>query len=515
MDLTLSSLVAAFATTFVLVTFLYKLLRHKEVSPKIPEPGFAWPIIGHFHLLAGNDRVPHKVLGDLADKYGPLFQMKMGAHQVLVVSDSQTARQCLNANDRALAGRPKAIASEHIGYNYANFGLGSNTPFWRDVRKVVVLELLSNRRVEALRRFRESEAKTFVQDIYRTWARDKINESNVVKLDMKEWFGKLIIDSMLHLLFGHRYEEVGGWVKEVFRRNFELLGMFIVGDYLPWLRWLDIGGYEKAIKENTKEMDRVMEDWLQEHKRNRNSKSKEEEDFMDALLSQFVSNTDILNGFDADTVVKATCTAILAASTDTTSATLTWALSLILNNDNILEKIQGELDNNVGRERHVNESDLSNLIYLQAVIKETLRLYPPGPLLMPHESTEDCMINDYRIMKGTRIWINASKIHRDSSFWSDPNAFKPERFLTKYKEIDFRGNNFELIPFSSGRRMCPGMSLALQSVQLGLANVIHGFDIKRVSDELIDMTEAFGLSVSKATPLQVLLTPRLPSHLYL
>nr|GLL33630.1 cytochrome P450 CYP82D47-like [Ipomoea trifida] len=139
MDFTLSSLVAAFATTFV----LYKLLRHKEVSPKIPEPGFAWPIIGHFHLLAGNDRVPHKVLGDLADKY----RMKMGAHQVLVVSDSQTAKECLNANDRALAGRPKSIASEHIGYNYANFGMGSNTQFWREIRKVVVLELLSNRRV--------------------------------------------------------------------------------------------------------------------------------------------------------------------------------------------------------------------------------------------------------------------------------------------------------------------------------------------------------------------------------
>nr|GLL33631.1 cytochrome P450 CYP82D47-like [Ipomoea trifida] len=290
---------------------------------------------------------------------------------------------------------------------------------------------------------------------------------------MKEWFGKLIIDSMLHLLFGHRYEEVGGWVKEVFRRNFELLGMFIVGDYLPWLRWLDIGGYEKAIKENTKEMDRVMED----------------------------CNKDILdlNGFDADTVVKATCTE-----------------NHFINSYRLTqEKIQGELDDNVGKERHVNESDLGNLIYLQAVIKETLRLYPPGPLLVPHESTEDCVINDYRIKKGTSIWINASKIHRDSSFWSDPNAFKPERFLTKYKEIDFRGNNFELIPFGSGRRMCPGMCLALQSVQLGLANVIHGFDIKRVSDELIDMTEAFGISVSKATPLQVLLTPRLPSHLYL
>ncbi|XP_019155237.1 PREDICTED: cytochrome P450 CYP82D47-like [Ipomoea nil] len=511
----LPSLVAALAATILLATFLYNLFRNKEVKPKIPQPGLAWPIIGHFHLLAGNDRMPHKVLGDLADKYGPLFQMRLGAHQVLVVSDSQTAKQCLNANDKALAGRPKAIASEHIGYNYANFGLGSNTPFWRDVRKVVVLELLSNRRVEALRRFRESGAKTFIQDIYRTWARDKINESNVVKLDMKEWFGKLIIDSMLHLLFGHRYEEVGGWVKAVFRRNFELLGMSLMADYLPWLRWLDIGGYEKAIKENTKEMDRVMEDWLQQHKKNTNMKPEGEEDFMGALLSQIGNNEDILNGFDCDTVVKATCSALLAASTDTTSTTLTWALSLILNSDNVLEKIRSELDSNVRTERHVNESDLNNLTYLQAVVKETLRLYPPGPLLMPHESVDDCVIDGYPVTKGTRILINASKIHRDPKFWSNPDAFKPERFLTEYKEIDMRGNNFELIPFGSGRRICPGISLALQSVQLGLAAIIHGFDIKKASDEPIDMTEANGLAVGKATPLQVFLSPRLPSHLYL
>nr|GMD75287.1 cytochrome P450 CYP82D47-like [Ipomoea batatas] len=481
----LPSLVAALAATILLATFLYNLFRNKEVSPKIPQPGPAWPIIGHFHLLAGNDRMPHKVLGDLADKYGPLFRMKMGAHQVLVVSDSQTAKECLNANDRALAGRPKAIASEHIGYNYANFGLGSNTPFWRDIRKVVVLELLSNRRVEALRRFRESGAKTFVQDIYRTWARDKNNESNVVELDMKEW------------------------------RNFELLGMSLMADYLPWLRWLDIGGYEKAIKENTKEMDRVMEDWLQEHKKNTNMKPQGEEDFMGALLSQIGSNKDILNGFDADTVVKATCSALLAASTDTTSTTLTWALSLILNSENVLEKIRSELDNNVGKERHVNESDLSNLTYLQAVVKETLRLYPPGPLLMPHESVDDCVINGYHVVKGTRILINASRIHRDPKFWSNPDAFKPERFLMEYKEIDMRGNNFDLIPFGSGRRICPGVSLALQSVQLGLAAIIHGFDIKKASDEPIDMTEANGLAVGKATPLHVFLAPRLPSHLYL
>lgn len=200
---------------------------------------------------------------------------------------------------------------------------------------------------------------------------------------------------------------------------------------------------------------------------------------------------------------------------DTTIITLTWALSLVLNNYNVLENIRAELDIQVTKERHVNRSDLNNLTYLQAVVKETLRLYPPAPLLLPHEAIEGCEINGYDIQKGTRILVNVSKIHRDPDFWSNPNVFRPERFLmSEHKEIDVKGNHFELIPFGSGRRMCAGVSLALQVVELALASVIHGFDLKRIRDEVIDMTESSGISNTKATPLYALLSPRLPSHLY-
>nr|GMD27314.1 cytochrome P450 CYP82D47-like [Ipomoea batatas] len=405
MDSPLQWLLAALATIFLLATFL----RNKESAKghrKLPEPRFAWPVIGHFHLLAGNNRLPHKVLGDMADIYGPIFGLRLCAHRVLVVSDSRIAKECLTVNDRALAGRPKTIASEHIGYNHADLALCPPNLFWRDARKVVVLELLSSRRLEALRRVRESAVKRFTQEIYR-------------------------------------------------RRNFELLGLSVVGDFLPWLRWMDIGGYEKAIKENTKEMDDVVDCWLQEHRRKLNTKPKEEEDFLDALISHYDSHKEIPNGYDADTAIKATCTGVLSAAIDTTTTTLIWALCLVLNNGDVLNKIRNELDNHVGRERHVNESDLNNLTYIQAVVKETLRLYPPGPLLVPHEAIEDCVVDGYHISKGTRLLVNVAKIQRDPKFWSDPDAFKPERFLMEHKDVDVRGNHFDLLPFGSGRRMCP------------------------------------------------------------
>ncbi|KAK3016552.1 hypothetical protein RJ639_005813 [Escallonia herrerae] len=206
--------------------------------------------------------------------------------------------------------------------------------------------------------------------------------------------------------------------------------------------------------------------------------------------------------------------AILTAATDTTTSTLIWALALMLNNKQVMKKAQEEIDINIGKERQVEEPDMKNLVYLQAVIKETLRLYPPVPLWLPHESTEECTVGGYRIPKGTRLLLNLSKIHRDPQAWLDPSEFQPERFLTSDKEIDVRGQNYELNPFGSGRRMCPGISLGLQVLQLTLASLIHGFEFARPLNQPIDVTECFGLTNLKATPPEVLLTPRLSPGLY-
>nr|GMD80214.1 cytochrome P450 CYP82D47-like [Ipomoea batatas] len=510
-----SSLISIVAAAFLLLPLLYKLFCNKDVSRKPPEAGGAWPIIGHLHLLAAPEAT-FKILRDMAKKYGPIFQIRLGPNPVLVVSDSRVAKECFTTNDKALASRPKSLSIEIMGYNYANFGFAPYGPYWRHVRKVVMLELLSKRRLEMLGRVRESGVKSFMGNIYGSWKRDKIgsSEDDVVMLDMKEWFPKLVMDIMIRMLFGLGYHDGGSQASETISRFFELMDVTPVGEFVPWLRWLDIGGHEKAIRETAKDMDGVMEAWLQEHKRKRSSKPKEEEDFMDALLSHFDADNDIPKDFDPDTIVKATCMAVLGAATDTTALTLTWALSLILNNPSTLEKIRGELDIHVGKERQVEESDINNLIYLQALVKETLRLYPPGPLLLPHECIEDCTVDGYHVTKGTRLLVNVSMIHRDPEFWSDPDAFRPERFLEEHKEVDVRGNHFNLIPFGGGRRICPGISLGLQSVQLALANLVHGFDVKKISEKPIDMTEAPGLSNVKATPLNVFLSPRLPSHLY-
>ncbi|KAM0019199.1 putative cytochrome P450 [Helianthus debilis subsp. tardiflorus] len=157
---------------------------------------------------------------------------------------------------------------------------------------------------------------------------------------------------------------------------------------------------------------------------------------------------------------------------------------------------------------------MNNLVYLQAIIKETMRLYPAAPLSVPHESLEDCIVGGYTIPKGTRLLVNIWKIHPDPQIWAAPFEFRPERFMTSDKEIDVKGRHFELIPFGSGRRICLGMSFALEAMQLILANIIHGFEFQNPSNDQIDMKESPGLINHKATPLELLVAPRLSSHVY-
>ncbi|KAI3821084.1 hypothetical protein L1987_08641 [Smallanthus sonchifolius] len=243
--------------------------------------------------------------------------------------------------------------------------------------------------------------------------------------------------------------------------------------------------------------------------------SRDQPVFMAALLSRVKDEVEEeLYGFTTDEIVKATCLAIFAAATDTTTVTLTWALALLVNNPLVLRKAQQELENHVGRDRKVEQSDMSNLVYLQAIIKETMRLYPAGPLSLPHESTEDCIVGGYTVPKGTRLLVNIWKIHHDPQIWTDPFEFQPERFLTSQKEIDVKGRHFELIPFGSGRRICLGSSFALEIVQFILASIIHGFDFQKQSTKPIDMTESPGLVNHRAGPLELLVAPRLLPHVY-
>jgi cytochrome P450 len=376
------------------------------------------------------------------------------------------------------------------------------------MRKITASELLSTRRFESLRDIRHTEVKKSLMELYEL--------GDDLKVEMKKFLGDMNLNVIMRMIAGKRYsgdETEVRKVRWVFREFFRLTGLFVVGDAIPFLGWLDLGGHVKEMKKAAIEMDSVVCGWLEEHRRRNDlGETKIEQDFVDVLLN-VLDGVD-LDGYDVDTVIKATCLTLIAGATDTTMVTITWALSLLLNNRHTLKKVQDELDEKVGKERLVNESDINNLVYLQAVVKETLRLYPAGPLSGARQFTEDCTVGGYHIQAGTRLILNLWKMHRDPRVWSEPFEFQPERFLDTHKDVDVKGKHYELLPFGGGRRSCPGITFGLQMTNLALASFLQAFEITTPSNAHVDMSATFGLTNIKTTPLDVIAKPRLPYHLF-
>ncbi|KAM0035374.1 putative cytochrome P450 [Helianthus debilis subsp. tardiflorus] len=511
----------------IFLLFFYVILinqtKSKSKEKEAPEPSGNWPIIGHLHLLGGGDKLLYRTLGSMADQYGPAFNIRLGARRALVVSSWEVAKECFTVNDLALASRPKTAAVKHMCYNYAMFGLGPYTPYWREMRKIATLELLSNRRLEMLKHIRSTEITCGINELYGRW---KENSHQPVVVELNKWLEDTMLNIIMMMVAGKRYFGVasGGGDEaakchEAIIDFFRLCGVFVVSDAIPSLGWLDLQGYEKQMKKTGKDFDLVLGGWLEEHRQKRKLCLERNEvdakDFIDVMLS-LEDEKQLPNiEYDSDTIIKSTCLSMILGGSDTTAVTLTWAISLLLNHPDVLKKLQQELDDHVGKERQVDESDIKSLVFLEAIIKETFRLYPAGPLLAPREAREDCMIAGYNVKAGTRLIINVWKLQRDETVWSDPSKFQPERFIGVGQEhIDVRGHQFVLVPFGLGRRSCPGISFALQVLHLTLARLVHSFDLGQPGGLPVDMSEGPGMSLPKKKPLDVLLTPRLPSSIY-
>ncbi|GAB4849006.1 hypothetical protein Ancab_003818 [Ancistrocladus abbreviatus] len=207
---------------------------------------------------------------------------------------------------------------------------------------------------------------------------------------------------------------------------------------------------------------------------------------------------------------------LFTAGTDTSSSVVEWALSEMLNNPTILKRAHQEMDQVIGRNRRLEESDIPKLPYFRAMCKEALRKHPSTPLNLQRISTQACEVNDFYIPKNTRLSVNIWAIGRDPDIWDNPLDFNPDRFLTeKHAKIDPRGNDFELIPFGAGRRICAGTRMGIVMVEYILGTLVHSFDWKLPPGvDKLNMDEVFGLALQKAVPLAAAVSPRLASSAY-
>jgi len=306
-----------------------------------------------------------------------------------------------------------------------------------------------------------------------------------------------------------------GEFREMVVEQTDLGGKFFIGDFVPSLSWMDLQGVRTKMKKLHKRFDDFLSKIIEEHQTAPCS-GEGKGDFLSVLL-------DLRNDVDGEggklkiDDIKHLLLTLFTAGTDTSSSTVEWAMAELIRHPQVMKKCQEEIESVVkgDQQRRLKESDLQNLPYLQAVVNETFRLHPSAPLLVPRMAGEACEIEGYYIPKNARLLVNAWGMQRDPAVWENPLEFDPDRFVGS--SVDVRGNDFQVIPFGSGRRICAGMSMGIRMVQLLLATLLHSFDLSLPDDqtpEKLDMVEAFGLTMHKAVPLFVVPTARLPFDLY-
>ncbi|XP_065878461.1 cytochrome P450 736A117-like [Euphorbia lathyris] len=497
-----SSLPIIISLTLLSLSFIILLLkRSSSFTTKkfnLPPSPPTFPIIGNLHQFG---IYPHRSLAKLAQIHGPIMLLHLGSVPALVISSADMAREIMKTHDLIFSDRPKSKVNQILLYGQKDVAAAPYGEYWRQMKSICVLHLLSNKRVQSYRDVREEETDLVV---------DRIKKSCSSPVNLSEIFAKLTNDITCRIALGRKYSgtERGRSFKELLTEFTELLGGFDVGDFIPWLGWVSSakGLYAKAEK-IAKEMDEFFDGVVDEHVASDNWKvESKNNDFVDVLLWIQKENTA---GFPFDiTAIKAIILDIFAGGTDTTYTVLEWVMTELLKHPKVMKILQDELREITKNKSEITEDDLNKIPYLKAVIKETLRLHPPIPLLVPRISTGDVKLKGFDIAARTLVIINDYAIGRDPALWDKPEEFFPERFLNS--GIDFKGQNFELIPFGSGRRICPGVQFAMSNDELALAKLLNKFDwelhgVERVED--LDMTECTGLTIHRKFPLFALATP--------
>ncbi|CDP21888.1 unnamed protein product [Coffea canephora] len=458
---------AAYALAWVATVVIAHLSKHfHQQKLNLPPGPRQWPIIGNLNLIG---TLPHRSLHQLSLTYGPLMHLQFGTFPVVVGSSVEMAKVFLKTMDVTFAGRPKTASGKYNSYDCTDMTWSAYGPYWRQARKIFLTELFSAKRLESYEHIRVEEMNSLLLQLFKSSGKPVV---------LKDYLSTGSLNVISRMVLGKTYideSENSIVTPDEFRQMmdelFLLTGVFNIGDFIPWIDFLDLQGYIKRMKILSKKFDRFLEHVLDEHNAQRKDDTNcVSKDLVDVLLG--LADDPTLEVKLERRGVKALTLDLLAGGTETSATTVEWAISELLKNPEIFNKAAEELDRVIGQNRWVNEKDMPNLPYIEAVVKETMRMHPP-------------------------------------------ELFCPDRFMGK--DIDFKGQDCKFLPFGAGRRMCPGYSLGLKVIQSSLANLLHGYRWKLPNDmmpEDLDMEEIFGLTTPRKIPLVAIVEPRLPRNLY-
>lgn len=470
--------------------------RSRAKAPKsIPGPP-GYPLIGSLTVFMAS--TPHRVLAKLATAFRavPLMAFSVGLTRFVISSESETAKEILNSS--AFADRPVKESAYELLFHRA-MGFAPYGEYWRNLRRISAAHLFSPRRIAGIESFRIEVGLKMVEQVKSLMAKNG-------EVKVKKVLHYASLNNVMMSVFGKRYDfdesKEGLMLEELVSEGYELLGIFNWSDHFPLLGWLDLQGVRKRCRNLVSKVNLFVEKIIQEHRLKRIAGVSDDDhkscvgDFVDVLLD--MEKEAKLN--DSDII--AVLWEMIFRGTDTVAILLEWILARMVLHPEIQSKAQAEIVSVVGNSRPVQDSDIPSLPYLQAIVKETLRIHPPGPLLSwARLAVRDVYVGDNFVPAGTTAMVNMWAITHDPKVWAEPEKFKPERFIEE--DISIMGSDLRLAPFGSGRRVCPGKAMGLATVHLWLAQLLQSFEWV-ASDEAaanVDLTESLKLSMEMKNPL--------------
>nr|QWK52395.1 cytochrome P450 71B28-2 [Isatis tinctoria] len=430
------------------------------------------PIIGNLHqrreLHPRNRR-------NLSQKYGPVVLLRFGFVPVVVISSRDAAEEVLKIHDLECCSRPETVGTRKISYNCKSIGFAPYGEEWKAMRKLSVVELFSMKKLQSFTYIREEENDLLVKKLSESASSQSL-------VNLKKTLFTLVASIVCRIGFRQNLRECEfideDSVADFVNKCESVTRTSMFSDFFPGRigRLIDwISGQNKRLENIFSEVDLFLQNILDDHLKP-GRRVEQSSDIIDVMIDMmrkqdkdgesFKPTTDNLKGMISD---------IFIAGVNTSASTLIWAMTELIRNPRVMKKVQDEIRTRLGNKKErITEQDLTNLNYFKLMVKETLRLHPPAPLLLPRETLTHIKIQGYDIPAKTKILINAYAIARDPELWKNPDEFNPDRFLDS--SIDYKGLNFELLPFGSGRRICPGMALGVAIVELGLLNLLYFFD---------------------------------------
>ncbi|GMJ10865.1 cytochrome P450, family 706, subfamily A, polypeptide 6 [Hibiscus trionum] len=481
-----ATLTAAVIAVFCFAWWWIK--KFTNINPPLPPGPRGFPILGSIPFIKPD---LHRYFVELSEFYGPIFKLQLGTKACIVINSPSIAKEVLKDHDAIFANRDTPAATIVGMYGGVDIVWRPNGPDFIRLRKLLLHQVMSKSRLDASCELRRREVRQMMKDVH-----GKIGSP----VNLGEQVALTTVKVMITTLWGGSSERSSDLIE--FKKRIDefirLMGTPNVSDFLPVLAPFDLQGIQSKSKKLLSWFYGIFESMIMNRLKTEDAGKNISKDFLQQLLELNQTGDDGNISLSNDEV-KALLLDMMIGGTDTISTTVEWAMTELLRHPDKMAKLVEELDTVAGNQNLAEESLLPQLLYLNAVVKETLRLHPVVPLLLPHMPSQTSIIAGYTIPKHSRVFVNAWAMQRNPQLWDDPLGFQPERFLEA--DISYKGNDLRYIPFGSGRRICGGIAMAERMVGLLLAALVHSFEWKLPEGRKPDIEEEFGVVLKKTESL--------------